>query len=251
MKSVTLHGLDQLPPANVRSAFSARPNPQPAQLPDVRGEPSREPAAAHRLERRRCATTSAFSPSSRRDEIAGLSSLCSPATTTTSASSRTPGRAPSASGLPPGRAHRRAAHGRRRAVRTAPRSGRSAREQLSGRSSRCPQIIGRARTRRPPGRQRQSRSVICAALPGRPRLRSPLDPRSGIRHERRDLAQRSHLLVAGCLGDDRTAVGMAGRHDRAGLLVDHLGIAGTPVFGLAGCCTSLLHVTRRTGRVAV
>ena len=104
-----------------------------------------------------------------------------------------------------------------------------------------------------------------SALVGRPRLQPLLDPRSGIRHERRDLAQRSHLLVAGCLGDDRTAAGMAGRHDQAGLLVDEPGVAATSVSadskglrttrtlvsGLAGCCTLLLHVTRRTGRVGV
>jgi hypothetical protein len=52
---------------------------------------------------------------------------------------------------------------------------------------------------------------------------------------------------------------------RAGLLVDDLGVAATSasadskgvcttrtsVFGLAACCTSLLHITRRTRRVAV
>ena len=78
---------------------------------------------------------------------------------------------------------------------------------------------------RPANVHRRSTPAL-STLSGRPRLRSHLDPRSGIRHERRDVAQRSHLLVAGCLGDDRTAVGMAGRHDRAGLLVDDLGLRG-------------------------
>ena len=74
---------------------------------------------------------------------------------------------------------------------------------------------------RPADVHRQSTPAL-STLSGRPRLRSHLDPRPGIRHGRRDVAQRSHLLVAGCLGDDCTAVGMAGRHDRAGLLVDDL-----------------------------
>jgi hypothetical protein len=60
---------------------------------------------------------------------------------------------------------------------------------------------------------RRRRSALCRGAHDCDRISIP---RLGIRHERRNLAQRSHLLVAGCHGDDRTAAGMAGRHDRAG-----------------------------------
>ena len=113
-----------------------------------------------------------------------------------------------------------------RSQRRAGRSGRS----LGHPNVRIMPASGCVDAVRPANVHRRSTPTL-STLSGRPRLRSHLDPRPGIRHERRD--------VAGVAATSASA-------DSKGLCTARTSVSAWLVAVLR-CC----HVTRRTGRVAV